>query len=45
MLYLTIAAKLVEAVGPERNGDERDVGVVHGLELDPGVGAVPRGLF
>ena len=42
--YLSVASELVEAVGAEGDRDEGDVRVVHGLELDAGVGAVPRGL-
>ena len=42
---LPVAPELVEAVVPEVDGDERHVGVVHRLQLDPGVGAVPGGLL
>ena len=41
--YLSVAAELVETVRTERDGDERDVRVVHGLELDARVCAVPCG--
>ena len=38
---LPVAPELVEAVVPEVDGDERHVGVIHRLQLDAGVGAVP----
>merc|ERR1712066_152666 len=38
---LPVAPELVETVSPQVDGDERHVGVVHRLELDAGVGAVP----
>ena len=37
----SISPEFVEAVGAEVDGDERDVGVVHGLQLDARVCAVP----
>lgn len=39
-----VAAVLVEPLGAEVEGHERHVRVVHGLQLDPRVGAVPRRL-
>ena len=33
--------ELVETIGPEVDWDEGDVGIVHGLQLDAGVRAVP----
>ena len=42
---LPVAPELVEAVVPEVDGDERHVRVVHRLQLDAGVGAVPGGLL
>lgn len=36
-----VAAVLVESLGAEVEGHEGHVRVVHGLKLDPGVGAVP----
>ena len=42
---LSVASELVEAVVSERDGDQRHVGVVHGLELDAAVGTVPGGLL
>jgi hypothetical protein len=42
--YLSVASELVESVWTERDGDEGHVRVVHGLELDAGVRAIPCGL-
>ena len=43
--YLSVAAELVETVRTERNRYKRDVRVVHGLELDARVSAVPCGFI
>ena len=42
---LPVASELVEAVVSEEDGDEAHVRVVHGLELDARVGAVPGGFL
>jgi len=42
---LAIATEFVKPVGTEIYGDEGDVGVVHSLELDPAVTAVPGGFL
>ena len=41
---LPVASELVESVGPQGHGDQGDVTVVHGLELDASIATVPRGL-
>ena len=42
---LSVTSELVESVVSESDGDQGHVGVVHGLELDPAVGAVPGRLL
>jgi len=41
---VSITSVFIESVAPEAQGNETDVGIVHGLELDAGIGAVERGL-
>ena len=40
---MAVATEFVKAIGTEEDGDKGDVGVVHGLELNAGVCAVPCG--
>merc|ERR1719186_1541616 len=42
---LPVASELVEPVGPEIDGDQGDVRIVHGLQLDTTVAAIPSGFF
>lgn len=41
---VAVAAEVVEAVGAEKEGDERDVAGVHGLEGEAGGGAIEVGI-
>ena len=42
---LPVTTETVEAISSQTDGDERDVGVVHGLQLDAAVATVPGRLF
>jgi hypothetical protein len=42
---LSVASKLIEAVGVETDADQGHVTVVHGLQRDPRVAAFPVGLI
>ena len=38
---VTITSVLIKALGSQVKGDETDVGIVHSLELDAGIGTIP----
>ena len=42
---LPVTPESVEAISPQTDGDQRDVRVVHGLQLDAAVAAVPGRLL
>jgi hypothetical protein len=39
---VSITSVFVEAFGPQIEGDEAYVGIVHSLQLDSGIGTIPR---
>lgn len=41
---VSITSIFIESVAPQAKGNKADVRIVHGLELDAGIGAIKRGL-